>query len=205
MPNKPETLGSSSKTEWQQQLLVQLLGAAVLAVIGSLFYGWGYQSLARERAAVVAQTEALENFVALRSKIDLQNREAEEKVALRRGRLDDLLARIPELPQETEFLAQLSKLSRLSDFSIRQFTPGPLVQQENHAHVDINVLADASYESLCTFFDGLMRLPRLCQVTDFEVRAVKDETLSYPVQMTLRIYCAPLSAESSNANGGGRA
>jgi hypothetical protein len=95
---------------------------------------------------------------------------------------------MPTTPQESEFLAELTRLARESKLKITDFKPSEVAGGEAHAAVEIALRTEATYEGLCRFLDGLSSLPRLCHVKRLSLKAPDAAQTTYPVDMTLQIF-----------------
>ncbi len=134
------------------------------------------------------QQRILNDEVAIRSlhaRLELQ-------VAHSQATFERVLARIPETPRESEFLAQITHLARTCRLKIQRYHPREPVNEGTHTALEVQLDASADFEGICTFLDGLRTLDRLCRVTRLRVQAVETEAQQLPIEMTLRIYYAPL-------------
>lgn len=120
------------------------------------------------------------------------------ELAQRELQWSELIARIPDAPQESEFLAQLSGLARETGMEIREYHPESTFATDTHVELEIALRADGSYGSLCRFLDGVEALPRLCRVTQLDVSTSDEPSESYPVNMKLRLFFTPEQKSSSD-------
>lgn len=181
---------------------LHLIGIAGIIVIGSLFYYGIYIPLENGRDQLDANKASLKEFLATKDQITNNNTEAKELLNDRQKYLDELLQRIPSKASEDTFLAQLSKIARESGVAVKNFSPGKPAMMQKHARVDIDISAHASYEGICQFLDGIANLPRLCQITSFEVDSSLSPTNQYQFRAKLRIFYAPISLTSAQNSEG---
>ncbi len=104
-----------------------------------------------------------------------------------------VISRIPETPRESEFLAQITELARACQLRIQRYHPREPVNEGTHTALEVQLDATADYSGICRFLDGLRTTARLCRVTRLRVHAVGTEGTELPIEMTLRIYFAPLT------------
>ncbi|HUG89647.1 MAG TPA: type 4a pilus biogenesis protein PilO [Planctomycetaceae bacterium] len=182
------------------------LHAAGLAVAAALFaavYIPAIGALHSQQAGIAAQTDAatqlLDSAEALRREhADLVARQAEVQT-----RTGQLLSRIPETPQESEFLAHIARLAHQSPLAVRNFRPVATTDYDHYSEIEVHLTAVASYEGLCRFLAGLESLPRLCTVKRFSIvsepaaqvvvtpAASGALAATWPVEITLTIYFTP--------------
>ena len=156
------------------------------AVAGS---GFGaYRLLSREWSEINRRSTEAQAYLATASKIREHHAEELRRLRQEEVRLESLLARIPTTPQESEFLAELTRLARDAQLKISDFKPAEMKGSDSHAAVEIALRTEASYEGLCRFLDGLSSLPRLCHVKRLSLKAPDASQSTYPVDMTLQIF-----------------
>lgn len=169
----------------------------ILMLLGVHVYVFG--SLRRESSRLDSQISTAADYYDQESMITARHTTLQSTLIDRQNRLEDLLTRIPESPRESEFLAQLTQLARSSGMTISRYTPGQSREETTHADLEVSLSARASYESICRFFDGLADLQRLCHVTRLKIVAPEPGQLTYPVDMTLRIFFTPSVSEDGGA------
>ena len=135
--------------------------------------------------------------------IQLRQREAEKQLVHSEATFARVISRIPETPRESEFLAQITELARSSQLRIQRYHPREPVNEGTHTALEVQLDAIADYSGICRFLDGLRTLARLCRVTRLNVHAIGTEGTDLSIEMTLRIYFAPLikTAGSETQNG----
>lgn len=183
-------MDSSPTTVRLQRLGLLLHGAGLLLTIASVA-GSGltaYGLLSREWSEIHRRTLQARAYLNTAPTIRENHAAAIEQMRQEEARLESLMARIPTTPQESEFLAELTRLAREAKLRITDFKPSEVSGGEAHAAVEIALRTEASYEGLCRFLDGLSSLPRLCHVKRLCLKAPDAAQTSYPVDMTLQIF-----------------
>lgn len=122
----------------------------------------------------------------------------ESELLTLKQRLEELKAQIPNGPEESRFLAQLSKLAEEAELGIRNFRPGPAEDSNDVKRIRVKLSGVGSYECLCRFLDGLQSLPRLTHVTTLKIDPA-DSDGQYPVDMELSIFFAGNRAKTTKA------
>ena len=144
--------------------------------------------------AVMSARIAEESRVQARgSAIRTRHREVDRQLADFEATFARVISRIPETPRESEFLAQITHLARTCQLKIQRYHPREPVNEGTHTALEVQLEATADYAGICRFLDGLRTLARLCRVTRLRVHAVGPEGTDLPIEMTLRIYFAPLA------------
>ncbi|MFG0335107.1 MAG: type 4a pilus biogenesis protein PilO [Maioricimonas sp. JB049] len=167
------------------------IGIAVACVIligGLLFVR---RSLAAERTSLDTRITEAENVLSKAESVRTGHAQLKRRLEKLQQRTGELMARIPDTAREAEFLAQLSGLAGESHLSIRSYRPDSPVATERYQHLDIELAAAGTFESLCQFLEGLESLPRLCRLNRLEIESGSGEDGAYPITMKLRIFFAP--------------
>ena len=164
--------------------------AAAMAYATSAFVVAPMQGQHQAMAVQIADGSRL-----LARKNDIQSRHAEVEQQLTdfEASFARVISRIPETPRESEFLAQITELARACQLRIQRYHPRDPVNEGTHTALEVQLDATADYSGICRFLDGLRTTARLCRVTRLRVHAVGTEGTELPIEMTLRIYFAPLT------------
>lgn len=144
--------------------------------------------LSREWSEIHRRTLEARTYLKTAPSIREHHAAAVKQMRQEEERLESLMARIPTTPQESEFLAELTRLAREAKLRITDFKPSEVSGGESHAAVEIALRTEASYEGLCRFLDGLSSLPRLCHVKRLSLKAPDAAQTTYPIDMTLQIF-----------------
>lgn len=178
----------------QIALSINVAGACVIVIIFAGFYLGLYAHLESREVALFSKELVLTNFLAKQSELITSNYDAKERLKEQKGRLTELVQRIPNTPHEANFLEQLASVAAESNVDLRDFNPGNTIQQGKHSQLEIYVVGNASYEGICKFLDGLAKLPRLCQIASFEITSPSKGAVDYKIEAKLRIFFAPTMA-----------
>ena len=166
-------------------IAVVLFAVVYVPALGALWH-----TETRITGQIDAATRLLDSADALREEHGkLLERQAETQI-----RTAQLMARIPDAPQESEFLAHIARLAQQSSLSIRNFRPVATRARDRDSEVEVHLSAEGRYEGLCRFLAGLETLPRLCSVTRLSVVNEKPASGTLPVEITFVIYFAPRTA-----------
>lgn len=166
-------------------------GAAV--AIAYATWTLAIQPLQNQHADLAARIHAQRQLHSQRDDILARHREIEEQVADFEGSFAHAISRLPETPRESEFLAQITQLARACQLKIQRYHPREPVNEGTHTALEVQLDASANYAGVCQFLDGLRSLARLCRVTRLRVHTADEKAGILPIEMTLRIYYAPLT------------
>ena len=82
-----------------------------------------------------------------------------------------LQTRVPDKPQEAEFLADVSRLANELGLTIRDYQPGAALSEPSHTELQVDLVCSGNYASICGFLDRLSKLPRYSSVARLQVDA----------------------------------
>lgn len=172
------------------------LHACGLSIAGAILYAtfaFVVAPLQNQHVAMSARIAEESRVQARGSAILTQHREVDKQLTNFEATFARVISRIPETPRESEFLAQITHLARTCHLKIQRYHPREPVNEGTHTALEVQLEATADYAGICQFLDGLRTLARLCRVTRLRVHAVGPEGTDLPIEMTLRIYFAPLA------------
>ena len=164
------------------------LGGLVTLVIGGCAYHFVISSLITHRqtadAVEIARIETLletdrdkwRDFSRLQA--ELKRLEASAEAARQR---------IPETPQEAEFLAQISEAATEKGLRIQNFTRGSVTVLPTHSQLQIRLTGEGDYAAICGFFEKMANFSRVATVSNMALNVPEDSEI-YPLDMTLTLY-----------------
>lgn len=170
---------------WSMHGLGAALACAIVVAAGLV----GYRPLDAQLAACARQTGELEAVLQNRNHIRAEHARLEKELAATRERSAELIQRIPDQPQEADFLAQLSQLADDSSLKIREYRPGVITPKTSYAAMRVDLICEGEYESICKFLDGLAGLPRHSTLVYIEIATSPQKEL-YSVELSLELYVA---------------
>lgn len=89
--------------------------------------------------------------------------------------LDKLLRILPARLNTQEILRNVRTLAEQGDFDLKVFQPGGLVEREFYKEWPITISLDGQYHNLAVFFDKIRRYPRIFNIENLDMRAIKDQ------------------------------
>jgi len=106
--------------------------------------------------------------------------------------------RIPETPQESEFLAQISEAANEKGLQIQNFTRGAVTVLETHSQLQIRLTGQGDYASICGFFEKMANFSRVATVSNMNLSIPADSEI-YPLDMTLTLYFGARAPQGGNS------
>lgn len=164
------------------------LGGLVTLALGACAYHFVISELITHRqSSDTAEISRLESLLETerdtgrdfaRLQTELQRLEASAEAARQR---------IPEAPQEAEFLAQISEAAAEKGLQIQNFTRGEVTVLATHSQLQIRLTGEGDYTSICGFFEKMANFSRVATVSKLNLRIPTNSEL-YPLDMTLTLY-----------------
>lgn len=114
-------------------------------------------------------------------------RQAEQELQKGEAHARQLRERIPRVPDEAEFLGQLSRVAELTGLQIRDFRRGPVTVKESYSELRVDLTCSAKYAELCRFLEELDKLPRILTIDKLTVNVEENEK-EYPIDLSLSVY-----------------
>ena len=156
--------------------------AAIFAVLGALIYGvihyTVFTPLQQDIEAKTTQHRDLqaevENAKTTAARLPEFRREVERKEAT----LQALSRILPSQKEVDDLLRKVQQLAAESSLDVLSFKPEATRPQDFYAEWPISLELDGSYHNLAYFFDRLSRLSRIVNVSNLEIDANREPTIS---------------------------
>lgn len=180
--------------------LLHLVGLAVLLMLLGVYYGTFCRHLHQEAELADLEATRLENQVFSRSVV---HREYEQRVKERdelMRRAASIRERIPDSPEEAEFLRQVTEAADREGLTIRDYKVGMASATPTHSCLDVRLQCQGNYHSICGLLDHLARLPRIASVQRLRVLAPTDAD-DYPLEIGLWLYFGARPAAQEQPHG----
>jgi Tfp pilus assembly protein PilO len=155
---------------------------AVFALLGALLYGvfwyFFYSPMQQEIENKTTQRRNLqaevENARTTAARLPEFRREVERKEAT----LQALSRILPSQKEVDDLLRKVQQLAAESSLEVLRFKPEATRPQDFYAEWPISLELDGSYHNLAYFFDRLSRLSRIVNVSNLEIDAKRDPSIS---------------------------
>lgn len=160
----------------------------VFAILGAILYGifhiWFYSPMQleiEEKSTTRRNLQAeVENAKTTAARLPEFRREVERKEAT----LQALSRILPSQKEVDDLLRKVQQLAAESSLDVLRFKPEATRPQEFYAEWPITLDLDGSYHNLAYFFDRLSRLSRIVNVTNLNIDAKTDPTISSTISAT---------------------
>jgi Tfp pilus assembly protein PilO len=102
-------------------------------------------------------------------------------------RAEGIRARIPDHPNEGEFLKQTTQAAKDSGITISEYRRGEIDYDGDHSRLKVHVSLTGNYASICRFIDRLESLPRLSRIDNLTL-SNESHSEVYPVEIILTLF-----------------
>lgn len=139
----------------------------------------------------------LDEAPALRSEHGRLTEELEDLLA----RVETVSRRIPNSPQEGEFLSDLSRIAASHGVTIDDFRRGQAIDTPTHSVVTVTATARGPFAGLCGWVEDVARLPRLTEALNLD--ATPDQKgADHAFRLSYALYYAIDSTSPPETDGG---
>jgi Tfp pilus assembly protein PilO len=160
----------------------------VLAIV--LFTAFVVYSPIDHRVAEYAgRTKELKRLLGGEAQVHAKHTRLSKELAAARKQAIELNSRIPDEPREADFLAQVSQLADQVGLQIQDYRPGTVTSEQNYSTMQVELICQGDYASICSFVDRLAELPRFSTVVQLQIEG-KDEQKQYSAKLSLKLYYA---------------
>jgi len=165
------------------------LGVLVTLAIALAAVFLAYRPIDHQAAAYTRRAHRLQNLLQNGARVRAEHAQLSEELALARKQADDLNRRIPDEPREADFLAQVSQLAAKAGLRIQDYRPGKVTAESTYSAMQVDLICQGEYASICNFLDGLSDLPRHSTTTRLEIES-EENRQEYSAKMSLKLYFA---------------
>src|SRR5207245_6352630 len=132
------------------ELRVSLLAAALIG--GAFYYLWYSDALEQEQTKTT-RLQQLETEIKALEVTANKLQEFQREVQLLEAKLETLKRILPPEKETPDLMRKVQALAAQSNLTIRNFTPGAVVNRDFYQEWPINMAVDGSYHNLAMFFD----------------------------------------------------
>ena len=174
------------------------LGGLVALVIGAGTYQFVISGLiTRQQSDNAAEIATLEMLLETERDTGREFAGLQAELARLEASAEAARQRIPETPQESEFLAQISEAARDKGFAVDNFTRGAVTVLETHSQLQIRLTGEGDYASICGFFEKMASFSRVVTVSQLNLRVPANSEI-YPLDMTMTLYFGARAPQGDN-------
>lgn len=176
--------------------LLHYAGLLAIVVFGTIGYSFAYAPTTKSIADASASIDELRQSVRNAPVIRREHEKASRYLQTITKRLDALRQRVPADAEAGEFLRQVTQIAAEQHVAISNFQPERTADKDGYAEMEVTLSGKGSFESICSFFDRLGRLPRLSKVRNLTLSAGTTPN-EYPMRATLLIYFGLQNADAA--------
>ena len=190
---------SLNTTGW----LLHLAGAAVIAMFLTVSYFGLSASFAWKISGQAERIAELEEYLNRAPGIRTKHAALQQALARIKQRVQEIDQRIPDDAREAEFLSQMTEAAQQTGLAIRDYRRGENTEMTSHFQLEVRILGEGSYGSICRFLERIHELPRAVAIDKMRVSTEKENHV-YPVDMTFLLHyhvAEQKDAEKETMNG----
>ena len=176
--------------------LLHLAGAVIVAALVAIAYFTVCASFAWQTTTRTKRITELEEYLSRAPEIRAQHLTLKQTLVDLEQRSREIDQRIPDDPREAEFLRHVTEAAQQVGLAIRDYRRGRITEKENHFELEVRILGEGRYASICQFLERLHGLRRAITVDKMQVNA-EEETDAYPIDLTLLLYYRGAEQESA--------
>lgn len=94
--------------------------------------------------------------------------------------------RIPEQPQQSQFLHAITAAADKYGMNIKDFAVGNVAERVTHYEVGVSFSSAGDFEKICRFLDAIMTMQRVVTLENLTIRSETDSRV-YPFDVTLQL------------------
>ncbi len=166
-----------------------LNGACAVVLFGLLFTVrsvW-LTSLTGERQRAERETEMIHKRMTETEQISDEHDRLTKLMQSLQDRAENIRARIPDQPNEGEFLHQATQAAEEAGVSLDKYRRGKIILDGDHSKLEVHMSFNGKYSSICRFIDRLERLPRISRTSNMILNH-NQKSDNYPVELTLTLF-----------------
>lgn len=163
--------------------------AAIACAVGlaSLAYATVNHPLTAWRIDIDRRADLVRDKLAEGPALRQRHADRQRELAQLVEHVDAVNHRIPDEPNEGEFLADLSRLAAANGVEIDDFRRAGSQSLGTHSVVTLDVTATGAHSGLCQLVSSVAELPRLAELTRLEVRRGPDNQ-QHAIALTYSLY-----------------
>jgi Tfp pilus assembly protein PilO len=162
------------------------LGLLIALAIGLLAKSFVLAPIDDRTAAHLRRADRLQDRLRDADRIRAEHARLVEDLAVARRQSEELKKRIPDEPREADFLAQVTHLADEVGLRIRDYRPGTVSEKTSYSVLQVELIGEGDYVSICGFLRRLPGLARHSIVRRLEV-ASDSKQEGYVLAMSLQL------------------
>lgn len=168
---------------------LHVLGLLVVLAIAAGAEFLLYRPIAAKASVCARRADKLQALLHNQGQVRAEHTRLGKDLAEARKQAAALEDRIPNEPREAEFLAQLSRLASEVELQIEDYRPNTIVRKPDYSVLQVDLICEGGYASICNFLDRISRLPRHSTVVSLQIDSAGGGR-KYPAKISLQLYFA---------------
>ena len=195
-------MDSSSIKNQLRALTVMLHLTGALGFLTLLIVAWWFliRPIETQRRIASQRMAEMDTTLVAADEIRTEHSLLSRRLSADRDQVAALKARIPDDPSETEFLALASELAEETGLQIQDYRPDKTIEAPSFSSLEVELICEGDYASICRFLDGISKLPRLSRIKRLHIDASKPKA-DYLVEISVLLYFAT-SSDAAAVKGG---
>lgn len=164
-------------------------GVGATALVVTMFLGWYMliRPVEAQQYLALQRVGQLETTLGASDSINTEHASLCKRLGAAREQESLLQSRIPDDPSEEGFLALASELATRTGLTIKDYRLGESTKMGSCSAMDVQLIGEGDYTSICRFLDGVSKLPRLSSIRGLHIDATKSGT-AYVVEISVLLY-----------------
>ena len=170
--------------------VAHLVGLGCLVCVLSGFYFGVFKSIQAGRDSAGMRVEIFKAKLTEASSIRTRYTASQGELERLQESVSEVKQKVPDSPNEGEFLANVSKLASQHEIQIEDFRRLDSQLETDTPHITIFIEGQGSHQGICNFLESIHHLPRIALLTQLTIDPTIDNEL-YPIQLKYNLYFAP--------------
>ena len=167
---------------------------------GGCLYHFGVSAvLSHQQRRNAEETTKLEDLLQTAGDSRRKHSELTQRLLDLEARAEAIRGKIPDKPEEADFLEQVASAAQDRGLVIQRYTRGAVTTLPTHSLLEIRLAAEGDYLSICGFLEEVANLSRVATVRRMNLTVPANSEV-YPLDITITLYFGA-RAPQENSNG----
>ena len=180
-------MDANNKQLTVMRYVIHAAGLASLIVVGCGYHFVVSAVLTHQQRLNAKETTRLEELLQHAGDVRRQHGELLQRLSDLERSAEEIRHKIPDQPEESDFLEQISTAAKARGLIIENYTRGGVTTTATHSLLEIRMTGAGDFPSICGFFEEMANLSRVATVRRLSL-AVPTNSDIYPLDITLTLY-----------------
>jgi Tfp pilus assembly protein PilO len=140
------------------------------------------------------ETTRLEALLEGAGDVRREHTELTQRLSDLERRAEAIRRKIPDQPEESDFLEQIATAAKARGVVIENYTRGGVTTTATHSLLEVRMTGAGDFRSICGFFEEMANLSRVATVRRMSL-AIPANSDVYPLDITLTLYFGARAAQ----------